>query len=606
MNRSAGNYIKLFIVVVLAVAVIFLVKTVSGSFKGTLQPEPTEEITDDGVIRIVGSHQPGYYPAEFDFSLTCNDENVKIYYTVTSPSNRNTSPNEKVAQTGEVYMFSGGKHPQPDKVYEQGVRQTFEYTDSIRIQSYVIPTTETVRVTTIIAAAFIDNERVSDYYYYTFFVDRKGTKPNYSDKFGSYVASIIIDEENLYGYEEGIFIKGKAYEDELKNNPRRQVDNWFPRNYNQRGSEWEREARLQMFDRNGQLVIDQDVGLRISGGMSRHDPIKSFRIVARSVYDEKNDKIRYRFFENAKDVYGNPVEVFDKLVLRNGTIDGTGLLFRDVFMHKLGGIAGVDYQEGAVCTVYINGKYYFMMNLRESLDNDYIEAHYKIPKELVTMVSIASGTGYSFNYKQTSGPEEGLKEFKSDMKKMIATNYAQKDISEIEAIFDVDNFIKYMAFQMYIANIDWPHNNVLAWKYCGVPNESVYGMDGKWRFILKDLDVYSTYTSSSHNSYASVLSSAMHDGDPSIGQVFKSCIKNAEFRTRFKDYMNKLCTEYLTRENVNALVDELRMEREIDIDTFYLYYGGNKQSWTGLVNSLKSFTVKRTKWMLDNLDKYIR
>ena len=74
------------------------------------------------------------------------------------------------------------------------------------------------------------------------------------------------------------------------------------------------------------------------------------------------------------------------------------------------------------------------------------------------------------------------------MRKLINTNYANKDISEMEEIIDVDNFIKYMAFQIYIVNPDWPHNNVMAWKYTGPVNESVYGMDGKWRFVLRDLD----------------------------------------------------------------------------------------------------------------------
>lgn len=585
---------------------IILAFSVGSIVKRTLiKPESIEEPVDN-TIRIVGSHSPGYYSGEFDFSMTCNDENAKIIYTMTSPVKRDAADyNERVTPTGEVYMFAGGKLPDPEAMDEKGVRQSKEYTEPIKIPGNVIPISETVRVTTIVAAAFKDNERVSDYYYYSFFVDSKGKKPNYTDKFGSYVVSISIDEESLYGYEQGILIKGKAYADEVKKNPHREVDGWFPRNYNQRGSEWEREAHIQIFDKTGALVVNQDVGIRIAGGMSRHNSIKSLRVVARSAYDEVNNKIVYSFFENAKDVYGKEINVFDKLVLRNSANDFGGLMFKDVFLHKLGGIAGVEYQEGTPCSVYINGKYYSLMNIRESLDNDFIESHYKIPKEQVTMVSIASGTGFTFRYKLTSGPEDGLSEFKSDMRKVISTDYSRKDISEIEKIIDVDNFIKYMAFQMYIANADWPHNNVLAWKYCGVPNSSVYGMDGKWRFILKDLDLASSFTSVDHNSYAAVLGSGMNDGDPPIGQVFRSCIKNQEFKNRFKDYMKKLCNELITKDTVNNLLDELKQERELDMELFWMYQGGNRQNWNSLITGFKNFTNKRSKWMLDNLNRNI-
>lgn len=199
--------------------------------------------------------------------------------------------------------------------------------------------------------------------------------------------------------------------------------------------------------------------------MSRHNSIKSLRIISRSVYDEQHDSFAYEFFDAAYDVHGNKIKEFERIILRNSANDFGQTMFKDAFLHKLGGMAGVDFQDSAPCVVYINGKYYSLMNMRESIDADYIEAHYKIPKDHVTMVSIASGTSFTFSYKLTDGPEEGLDEFRKDMRKLISTDFSKRDISEIEAIIDVDNFIKYMAYQMYIANNDWPHNNVLAWKY---------------------------------------------------------------------------------------------------------------------------------------------
>lgn len=192
MNYQVDKHIKVFVVFFISiVSILFVVLSFSiGSIvkEALNKPQPTEEpVNNDNIIKIDGSHAPGYYPDEFDFSMTCNDENAKIIYTMTSPAKRDASSSEKVALTGEVYMYSGGKFPNPNEINEQGIRQSIEYTDPIRIPGNVMPASETVRVTTIIAAAFKDNERVSSYYYYTFFVDGKGKRPNYSDKFGSYV-----------------------------------------------------------------------------------------------------------------------------------------------------------------------------------------------------------------------------------------------------------------------------------------------------------------------------------------------------------------------------------------------------------------------------------
>ncbi len=607
MKLSAGKkYIIALIPVIIVAIVSLLLIVISLSDIWTVNSvkEPSETPQPEKVT-LSGSHTSGYYSEAFNFELKCNKENLRILYTMSSPEKRAPLAKEKTTPTGETYLFSGGKKPAPENMDETGIRKTYEYSGPVNIPKEVILKTDQFRVTVVVAAAFDGDERVSDYHYYTFIINSNGKAPTYKEGFGSYFVSICIDEDNLYDYETGILIKGKAFADEKRRNPGREVDGWFQRNYNQRGELWEREARIQIFNKEGNLVVDQDIGIRIAGGMSRHNDIKSMRIIAREKYDTENTKIKYMFFDGLKDFYGNEIKEFDKLVLRNSANDFGGLMFKDVFAHKLAKYVGIDSQEGTPCVVYINGKYYSLMNIRESLDNDYIEAHYKIPKESISMVSIASGTGYSFNYKLTSGPENGLKEFMKDMKKIINTNYSNKDISEIEQIIDTDNFIKYMAYQMYIANADWPHNNVLAWKYYGSVNSSVYGMDGKWRFLLKDLDLSTTFTSAGHNSYEAVLGSGMSDGEPSVGQVFKSCIRNPEFAKRFSDYMKKMCTEYITEERINNLIDSLKQERIIDIKNFWKVFGGNLRSWENIMKQFKQFGQVRGNFMLKQLDRYI-
>ena len=54
-------------------------------------------------------------------------------------------------------------------------------------------------------------------------------------------------------------------------------------NYYMRGSEWEREAFLIIFDK-GEICVQQNIGLRVKGRASRNHPQKSFNLNARKKY----------------------------------------------------------------------------------------------------------------------------------------------------------------------------------------------------------------------------------------------------------------------------------------------------------------------------------
>ena len=61
-----------------------------------------------------------------------------------------------------------------------------------------------------------------------------------------------------------------------------------------RGSEWEREASLSIFE-NGKMTIDQNVGIRLKGYSSRDSPQKSFHVFARKKYGKKKLKVQLYF-----------------------------------------------------------------------------------------------------------------------------------------------------------------------------------------------------------------------------------------------------------------------------------------------------------------------
>ena len=55
-------------------------------------------------------------------------------------------------------------------------------------------------------------------------------------------------------------------------------------NFFMKGKEWEREASFTLFDK-GEIIIQQNIGIRVKGAATRNSPQKSFNIYARKEYE---------------------------------------------------------------------------------------------------------------------------------------------------------------------------------------------------------------------------------------------------------------------------------------------------------------------------------
>jgi hypothetical protein len=85
-------------------------------------------------------------------------------------------------------------------------------------------------------------------------------------------------------------------------------------------------ARLDRVFRND-MYFQQDIGIRIHGGWTRRDPIKSLRLYARSDYGES--RFNYRIFPDL------PFDNYNRLLLRNSGNDWAVTMFRDAAAQSL-------------------------------------------------------------------------------------------------------------------------------------------------------------------------------------------------------------------------------------------------------------------------------
>lgn len=314
------------------------------------------------------------------------------------------------------------------------------------------PLGEVFKIHTIRARVFPDEGEPGDIITGSYLIDEAG-----ADRYSLPVISITTHQDSLFSDSLGIYVPGN-------NN-----------NYNQRGREWERAAWMEFFEPDGTEGFSQQVGLRIHGGTSRSRPRKSLRIYARNDYGAP--WINYQIFPD------KPIGQFKRLILRNSGNDWDGAVFRDAFMQSLVRGLDVDMQHSRPAIVFINGEYWGIHNVRDRLDDRYIETHYGLDEE--DQFTIMEG-----NSVFDRGNEDGVNEY-NQMRSFLnnpgvssPANYAQ-----VRTQMDVENFSDYFISQIYFRNTDWPGNNLQYWKSSNSYDpESPQGLDGRWRWMLFDTD----------------------------------------------------------------------------------------------------------------------
>ncbi len=484
--------------------------------KPTAAPTPTPNayngntnLTEGKIIEF--SHPSGYYDAPFTLKLSY-DSSYKVYYTL----NGNTPTTSSKAYTSS------------------GIAVNDLSSDSGKDDDVVV----------IRAAAFKNGTQVGTTVTATYIVNKK-----YSSFSGRYndlaVISITTDKTNLYG-SNGIFT-----------------------NYTEHGRESERPAHVEFFDSDGTAGFSIDAGIRVYGGTSRANPQKSLKLVARKEYDADNGKFKYPMIEGRYNLSGQIIDRYDSFILRAGGNDNLfggerNTLLRDALIHSLAcRISNIAAQAYRPVVVYINGDYFGVYNLRDDTDNDYLEQHYGIPKEEVAIIAYGHENGNWF-YKIDEGTQSDLNDYQNMLSWIASNNMASaSNYKKACEMLDTDNFIKYIAVNVYANNRDWPHNNVRAWKYTGTAN-SKYGQDGKWRFILKDID-YSWGIINSPGATENVIAEeTSHSEDVLCGRAgeisaaFASLMQNAQFRKDFLEFMDEMINNYFSEETACAMITEMK------------------------------------------------
>ncbi|MCL2695346.1 MAG: lamin tail domain-containing protein [Clostridiales bacterium] len=341
-------------------------------------------------------------------------------------------------------------------------------------------------------------------------------------------------------------------------------------NFSHRGRSWERPAHFTYLSKGGESVSYEDeLMIRIFGGFSRWRRQKGIALIPRKGYGPS--RLDYAFFDD------RPFDSYQSLVLRASAMDNNLTKIRDILVHGLAADAKLNLATQAYvqCTLYLNGQYWGVYNLREKINSGFIAQHYSI-KDKQT-IDLLRGNGAL-----VSGSKQGQKDYEDLIAYCKARNYKLDDAAYryVCERIDVENFALYCALEIAVGNTDT--GNIKFWRSSE--------LDGKWRWLIYDFDwamnqdrpedsdtVTSGYRRDFFTKYFS-------PGGHGAGSFFsttlsRSLLSRNEFVEIFLRYCALMVNEVYSTDAILAKVDELAGNIRQEIFWDNTHWGLTAENW---------------------------
>ena len=488
-----------------------------------INPSPNEQNEKYPIYHFIDnpsfSCDSGIYNSQFELSISSNN-NAKIYYTLDGsvPSENSTLYKEPIIVTDPTNNPNVLKSRTDTSVAGTSITNKVDKAFIVR------------------AIAISDDGNKSDIITKSYLINKR----SYQNK---KIVSLVTDNYNLYDEEYGIYVKGKAYKEYEENgkNGKEPTYNW-----DQTGRAWERDCNFTLIDKN-EVVMSDDVGIRIHGYGGRTYYIKSFNIYARDCYND--DYLSNPIFKDTSKT--------KSLVLKYDRYSNSSEKFRDGFLQSLVSDANVDTQKYEMCALFLNGEYWHTYMIMQKYNDDYIEEKYGIPKDDVGLIKEQElEDGIESDY-------DDYLEFVNFVKRNNFNN--SKNYNKLKNMIDIDSFIDLYATQIYYNHFDFSYRkNILLWKSRSVTDRPY--QDGKLLWMVYDFDYAAVNKDVKKDENKTIRYDYAYNiftGENLFALDFKDDIffhkfmKNEDFKIRFVSRFMDLANNNFSPENVkNKLLSE--------------------------------------------------
>ncbi len=348
--------------------------------------------------------------------------------------------------------------------------------------------------------------------------------------------------------------------------------------------DWRRPINIEFFfTPDDPSSINQICETRVAGGISRGAKFKTLAVYANKRFGTK--RLEYEFFPEDKPGLTD----FKSIMLRNAGNDFDYLYMRDAVIQRSAAThIDLDWQGYRPAIVYINGKYYGMLNIRERSNEDNIYTNYDGLEDIDMFENwgeLKEGTWDNYN---------AFKEFYNEK------NHTQ---AEYEQWMDVDEFFNLFIVNLYHVNLDFPGNNIVMWR----PTAK----DGKWRWIMKDTDFgLGLYGRANNYKIFDWLYNPSYDpanawaNQSDHTRLFRRLMDIDAFKQRFVDRCFIYCGDFLNAKGIREVWDPMYNAIKFE----YPYHRKLINQWwpnyNDELNNARNWVSQRTANFINNLCSY--
>ncbi|HWO41346.1 MAG TPA: CotH kinase family protein, partial [Candidatus Eisenbacteria bacterium] len=352
-------------------------------------------------------------------------------------------------------------------------------------------------------------------------------------------------------------------------------------NPEKRGRKWRRPAHVEYFADRSAPPIRFPAEVNIHGNWSRLvEPKKSFQLTYQPAELSGGSVGRV--------LVAGSEQTRRAVILRACAMDlGYRLgeeLFRAVYAE-----AGGFVSPALRVMLLLNGEAWGVYNLHQKIDRTYLQDRF------------GPGEYEMISQEREARPVVGGGELWNELLRFfVAADFRDdRSLREAERRIDLDNFTRHQLFNIYAANLDWPHNNDYAFR-------RIDGADPRWRWISWDADAtFHAERGLEHNTLAWATRDRLrHDlsyaGRMSDAEEFlrstlilRKLLENPGYRREFIARLDALMDTVFRPDALRARFDRIVAELEPVLGVDWQRWPKSREEFAEGVESVREFIAKR-------------
>lgn len=341
---------------------------------------------------------------------------------------------------------------------------------------------------------------------------------------------------------------------------------------------WNIPAYVEYFEKDQLQAFAQNAGMQLDGGAggSRSNAQHSFRIETGHSTLGDGD-LKYKLMPRRPNR-----ERFPSFYLRNGSNQYLTLPYKDALeVTALGQNTYTYYSAYHPVVVFINGGYFGVYELREKINDDYLEDNYKVDTDSIDLLGVSYFKG-TLNGGEMFGAIKGsTAPFISDYNRFLLMDTQSEDyLTEVDKFLDIQNYTDYIIAEDWVGNNDWPENNIKMWR--------CKGTNYRWQWAITDLEwalMPNYWTTSSFDHIAYMLGYGTNNYYTSF---WYNMMDNSEYKAYFINRYADLMNTNYQYSVVGSLEDEMFNEIYPEMDGEFAKWNTSSNMTTQLSNFTKN------------------